>query len=132
MIRSLVPILFVITGLLFPLQFQSNLVGDISGHFRTGNSKEIAKYFNASVELNIASETDTYSKAQAEQILRDFFNKNMPVNSSVIHLINTNPNYQIGILSVLTKTVKYRVTVTFKKTSGDFLITELRIEGDKT
>jgi hypothetical protein len=35
-------------------------------------------------------------------------------------------------LSVLTKTVKYRVTVTFKKTSGDFLITELRIEGDKT
>lgn len=132
MIRSLVPILFVITGLLFPLQFQSNLVGDVSGHFRTGNSKEIARYFNASVELNIASETDTYSKAQAEQILRDFFNKNMPVNSSVIHLINTNPNYQIGILSVLTKTVKYRVTVTFKKTSGDFLITELRIEGDKT
>lgn len=132
MLRSLVPILFVITGLLFPLQFQSNLVGDVSGHFRNGNSKEIAKYFNASVELNIASETDTYSKAQAEQILRDFFNKNMPVNSSVIHLINTNPNYQIGILSVLTKTVKYRVTVTFKKTSGDFLITELRIEGDKT
>lgn len=107
-------------------------MGDVSGHFRNGNSKEIAKYFNASVELNIASETDTYSKAQAEQILRDFFNKNMPVNSSVIHLINTNPNYQIGILSVLTKTVKYRVTVTFKKTSGDFLITELRIEGDKT
>jgi hypothetical protein len=132
MIRSLVPILFVITGLLFPLQFQSNLVGDVSGHFRNGNSKEIAKYFNASVELNIASQTDTYSKAQAEQILRDFFNKNMPVNSSVIHLINTNPNYQIGILSVLTKTVKFRVTVTFKKTSGDFLITELRIEGDKT
>jgi hypothetical protein len=132
MIRSLVPILFVITGLLFPLQFQSNLVGDVSGYFRTGNSKDIAKYFNASVELNIAAETDTYSKAQAEQILRDFFNKNMPVNSSVIHLINTNPNYQIGILSVLTKTVKYRVTVTFKKTSGDFLITELRIENDKT
>ena len=132
MIRSLLPLLFVITGLFIPLQFQSNLVGEVSGQFRTGNSKEIAKHFNASIELNIADETDTYSKAQAEQILRDFFNKNMPVNSTVIHLINTNPNYQIGILSVLTKTVKYRVTVTFKKTSGDFLITELRIEGDKT
>lgn len=132
MIRSLLPILFVITGLFIPLQFQSNLVGEVSGHFRTGNSKEIAKYFNASIELNIADELDTYSKAQAEQILRDFFNKNMPVNSTVIHLINTNPNYQIGILSVLTKTIKYRVTVTFKKTSGEFLITELRIEGDKT
>lgn len=132
MIRSLVPILFVITGLLLPLQFQGNLVGDVSNHFRNGNSKEIARYFNASVELNIADETDTYSRAQAEQILRDFFTKNLPVNSTVIHLINTNPNYQIGILSVLTKTVKYRVTVTFKKTSGEFLITELRIEPDKT
>ncbi len=116
----------------FPLQFQSNLVGDVSGFFRNGNSKEIARYFNAAVELNIANETDTYSKAQAEQILRDFFNKNLPLNSTVIHLINTNPNYQIGILSVLTKTAKYRVTVTFKKTSGEFQITELRIEGDKT
>jgi hypothetical protein len=132
MIRSLLPLFFVITGLFIPLQFQSNLVGEVSGQFRTGNSKEIAKHFNASIELNIADETDTYSKAQAEQILRDFFNKNMPVNSTVIHLINTNPNYQIGILSVLTKTIKYRVTVTFKKTSGEFLITELRIEGDKT
>lgn len=132
MIRSLLPLLFVITGLFIPLQFQSNLVGEVSGQFRTGNSKEIARHFNASIELNIADETDTYSKAQAEQILRDFFNKNMPVNSTVIHLINTNPNYQIGILSVLTKTIKYRVTVTFKKTSGEFLITELRIEGDKT
>jgi hypothetical protein len=132
MIRSLLPILFVITGLFIPLQFQSNLVGEVSSQFRTGNSKEIAKYFNPSIELNIADGTDTYSKAQAEQILRDFFNKNMPVNSTVIHLINTNPNYQIGILSVLTKTAKYRVTVTFKKTSGEFLITELRIEGDKT
>ncbi len=132
MIRSLLPILFVITGMFLPVQFQSNLIGDVSGYFRSGNSKEIAKYFNASIELNIADETDTYSKAQAEQILRDFFNKNLPVSSTVIHLINTNPNYQIGILSVMTKTIKYRVTVTFKKSSGEFLITELRIEGDKS
>ncbi len=131
MIRSLLPILFMLTGFFSPVQLQSNLVSDVSGYFRTGNAKEIAKHFNSSVELSISDETDTYSKAQAEQIIRDFFTKNIPVNSSVIHLINTNPNYQIGILSVLTKTVKYRVTVTFKKTSGEFLITELRIEGDK-
>jgi hypothetical protein len=131
MIRSLIPLLFILTGFFTPAQFQSNLVSDISGYFKSGNAKEIAKYFNTSVELSIADETDTYSKAQAEQILRDYFSKNVPVNSTVIHLINTNPNYQIGILSLLTKTVKGRVTVTFKKTSGEFLITELRIESDK-
>lgn len=130
MVRSLIPILFILTGI-FAAQFQSNLVSDVCNYFKAGNAKEIAKYFNTSVELSIADETDTYSKAQAEQILRDYFSKNVPVNSTVIHLINTNPNYQIGILSLLTKTVKRRVTVTFKKTSGEFLITELRIEADK-
>jgi hypothetical protein len=131
MVRSLIPLLFILTGFFMPAQFQSNLVSDVSGYFKSGNAKEIAKYFNTSVELSISDETDTYSKAQAEQILRDYFGKNVPVNSTVIHLINTNPNYQIGILSLLTKTVKRRVTVTFKKTSGEFLITELRIEADK-
>ena len=131
MVRALIPILFILTGLFMPAQFQSNLVSDVSGYFKSGNAKEIAKHFNTSVELSIADETDTYSKAQAEQILRDYFSKNVPVSSTVIHLINTNPNYQIGILSLLTKTVKRRVTVTFKKTSGEFLITELRIESDK-
>lgn len=121
----------MLTGIFIPAQFQSNLVNDVSGNFKSGNAKEIAKYFNNSVELSISDETDTYSKAQAEQILRDYFTKNVPVNSTVIHLINTNPNYQIGILSLITKTVKCRVTVTFKKVSGDFLITELRIETDK-
>jgi hypothetical protein len=131
MIRSLIPILFLLTGLFIPIQIQSSLISDVSNNFKSGNSKEIAKYFNSSVELSLSDETDTYSKAQAEQIIRDFFTKNVPVNSTVIHLINTNPNYQIGILSLITKTVKFRVTVTFKKTSGEFLITELRIEGDK-
>jgi hypothetical protein len=131
MIRSLIPILILLTGLFIPIQIQSSLISDVSNNFKSGNSKEIAKYFNSSVELSLSDETDTYSKAQAEQIIRDFFTKNVPVNSTVIHLINTNPNYQIGILSLITKTVKFRVTVTFKKTSGEFLITELRIEGDK-
>jgi hypothetical protein len=131
MVRSLIPLLFILTGFFVPAQLQSNLVSDVSGYFKSGNAKEIAKYFNTSVELSISDETDTYSKAQAEQILRDYFGKNVPVNSTVIHLINTNPNYQIGILSLLTKSVKRRVTVTFKKTSGEFLITELRIEADK-
>jgi hypothetical protein len=131
MVRSLIPLLFILTGFFVPAQLQSNLVSDVSGYFKSGNAKEIAKFFNTSVELSISDETDTYSKAQAEQILRDYFGKNVPVNSTVIHLINTNPNYQIGILSLLTKSVKRRVTVTFKKTSGEFLITELRIEADK-
>ena len=131
MIRPLLSIFFLISSFFIPVQFQADLINEVSQNFKIGNANEIAKNFNTSVELGISDESDVYSKAQAQQILRDYFNKHVPLNSSVIHVINTNPNYQIGILSLSTKTGKFRVTVTFKKTSGSFFITELRIDPDK-
>ena len=73
MTKTLVPILFFITSLLPSVLFQGDLVNDILPYFKTGNAKDIAKNFAPSVELGILSDSDVYSKAQAEQILRDFF-----------------------------------------------------------
>jgi hypothetical protein len=111
---------------------QADIIEDLSVQFKQGNSKEIAKNFAASVELIIIDQEDVYSKAQAEQILKDFFVKNPPTKSAIIHRLSTNPNYRLGIFSVGAKTGKFRVTVTLKKnTANVFLITELRIEPDK-
>jgi hypothetical protein len=122
---------FLISSFLIPFQLQADLINDVCQHFKSGSANEIASSFNANIDLSISDEADVYSKPQAEQILRDFFIKHVPLSSSVIHVINTNPNYQIGILSLGTKSGKFRITVTFKKTSGAFLITELRIDPDK-
>ncbi|RZJ64077.1 MAG: DUF4783 domain-containing protein [Flavobacterium sp.] len=131
MTKTLVPILFFITSLLPSVLFQGDLVNDILPYFKTGNAKDIAKNFAPSVELGILSDSDVYSKAQAEQILRDFFSKHIPMNATVVHVIDTNPNYQVGIIAVATKTGKFRSTISYKKTSGVFYITEIRIEADK-
>jgi len=111
---------------------QADIIDDLSVQFKLGNSKEIAKNFSGSVELIIIDQEDVYSKAQAEQILKDFFVKNPPNKSAIIHRLSTNPNYRLGIFSLATKTGKFRVTITLKKnTANVFLITELRIEPDK-
>lgn len=128
MFRSLLSFIFLLSSFLSPVQFQTDLINEISLQFKSGNAGEIAKNFNANIDFSIGDESDVYSKPQAEQILRDFFTKHNPQSSSVIHVINTNPNYQIGILSLETKSGKFRITVTFKKISGSFLITELRID----
>ncbi|RAJ22905.1 uncharacterized protein DUF4783 [Pedobacter cryoconitis] len=120
-----------LTQLFHPGLIQGDIVDAISTLFKSANSKEISKNFSPSVELTINEEEDVYTKAQAEQILRDFFTKNTPVNSTVVHLINTNPNYRFGILSLSTKSGKFRVAITLKKTANTFFITELRIEPDK-
>lgn len=111
--------------------FQSDVIESLSAHFKAGNAKEIAANFASSVELIIIDEEDVYSKAQAEQILRNFFTKYPPVKSSVVHLINTNPNFRFGILSLQTKNAKFRVSITMKKSGSAFFITELRVESDK-
>ncbi|WP_111635937.1 DUF4783 domain-containing protein [Pedobacter cryoconitis] len=131
MIRPILSAVIFLTQLFHPGLIQGDIVDAISTLFKSANSKEISKNFSPSVELTINEEEDVYTKAQAEQILRDFFTKNTPVNSTVVHLINTNPNYRFGILSLSTKSGKFRVAITLKKTANTFFITELRIEPDK-
>jgi len=131
MIRSLFPVLIFLTQIVNPIAFQGDIVDSLSLLFKSANSKEISKNFSSSVELKVNEDEDVYSKAQAEQIIREFFNKTTPVNSTVVHLINTNPNYRFGVLSLSTKNGKFRVAITLKKTSNAFFITELRIEPEK-
>ena len=131
MIRFLIPLLLFVTPVLGGNWMQGDLIDNVAGFFRVGNAKEIARYFNPSVELSIGSKEDVYSKAQAEQILREFFTKNHPSNAAIIHQINTNPTMRFAILLLQTRTGSYRVSVSSKKSGNLFLITELRIEQEK-
>ncbi|WP_245735110.1 DUF4783 domain-containing protein [Pedobacter hartonius] len=131
MMKPLLPALILFTHIFYAMAFQGDIVDTLSGLFKSANSKEISKNFSSSVELSINEEEDVYPKAQAEQIIREFFTKNPPVSSAVIHLINTNPNYRFGILALNTKNGKFRVAITLKKTANTFFITELRVEPDK-
>lgn len=131
MIRPLLAAMIFLTHIFSSIAPDGDIVDTLSALFKAANSKEISKNFFTSVELTVNGEEDVYSKAQAEQILREFFTKNLPVGSSVIHLINTNPNYRFGVLSLLTKSGKFRVAITLKKTGSTFFINELRIDPDK-
>jgi hypothetical protein len=58
---------------------------DVFAYFREGSSKEIARYFDQTVLLNIEGRNGDYSKNQAEYILRDFFQKYPPVDFHLLH-----------------------------------------------
>ena len=46
---------------------------DIINAIKTSNSAQIAKEFDNTVEISLPSKSNTYSKGQAEVILKDFF-----------------------------------------------------------
>ncbi|WP_316793871.1 DUF4783 domain-containing protein [Pedobacter frigoris] len=131
MIKPLLSLLILFVQFPSLSVLQGDIIDTLSTHFKNGNSKEIAVNFSSSVDLIIIDEEDVYSKAQAEQILRSFFSKYVPVKSTVIHRLNNNPNYRYGALSLATKSGNFRVSITMKKTGTAFFITELRIEADK-
>lgn len=133
MMKPLLALLFLLWHIPSNNGLQADIIDDLSVQFRSGNAKEIAKHFASSVELIVIDQEDVYSKAQSEQILKDFFIKNSPLKSTIIHRISSNPNYRYGILSLNTKTGKFRVTITLKliKANNTFLINELRIEPDR-
>lgn len=95
---------------------------------KVGNATELAKHFNSSVELVILDKEDVYSKQQAEQILKSFFDKNKVKAFTLLHQGGKEgAQYAIGNLeTVAGKT--YRVYFLVKESGGKPLIHQMRIE----
>lgn len=108
---------------------RSEVPDGIVAAFKTGNAKDLAKYFNNTIELVIFDKEGIYNKPQAEQILKDFFAKNPLTKDSfrLIHEVGKEASkYVIGNLYT-TKGV-YRISFLIKTVNNIPLIDQLRIE----
>jgi len=95
---------------------------------KVGNATELAKHFNSSVELVILENEDVYSKQQAEQILKSFFEKNKVKSFTLLHQGGKEgAQYAIGNLETVAGKV-YRVYFLVKESGGKPLIHQMRIE----
>ena len=100
----------------------------VAAGLQSGNAPEVTKYFNAMVDLSLPGSDDTYSKVQAGQILRQFFEKN-PVKGFRISKQGSSADgstYCIGTLEAGKKT--YRVYYLIKLSGGLNLIHQLQIQ----
>jgi hypothetical protein len=94
---------------------------------KTGNVKILSEYFNQNVELVVTESDNVYSKAQAQQIVGNFFSNYTPVNFIIIHQGGKEgAKHAIGNLS--TKNGVFRVYFLLKTSKGKDYIHQLRIE----
>ena len=122
------PLLLFLVASLFSLSFTIDMVDDVAAAIRSGNPKNISKYFIENIDLKVIEQEDVYSKQQAEMILKDFFAKH-PVKSFTIAHKSTPKNgsqYIIGTLE--TDSGKFRVYFLNKTTGAETLIQQFRIE----
>ena len=102
-------------------------IDEIISALKTGNATEIAKSFDNTVEITLPDKSNSYSKSQAEVILRDFFNNN-PVKSFTILHKGENGGSQYCIGTLITKNGSYRTTVFMKQKDNKQTLQEIRFE----
>ncbi|HXB94227.1 MAG TPA: DUF4783 domain-containing protein [Puia sp.] len=106
----------------------SYTIDDITYAIRLGNVGELSRYLDSRVDISLPDKSDSYSKIQAEMIIRDFFSTNGVQNFTVKHR-GTNgggSEFLVGVLQ--TKNGDYRTTLFVKQKGDKQLLQEIRFQ----
>ena len=114
-----------------PVMLMSMVLQDLDGisqAIQTGNARELAKQLDSNVEITIMDKEATYSRAQAEMVLRRFFEDHPPVSFEMIHKGSSKEGSKYGIGQLATKNGGFRTYVFAKAIEDVYLIQEIRFE----
>lgn len=75
----------VLTLQVFASKGQSDVIYQVRETIKAGSSKELSKHLFQTVDVTIEGKVQSYSKAQAEFIFRDFFRQHPPSEFNIIH-----------------------------------------------
>ncbi|MBN8576437.1 MAG: DUF4783 domain-containing protein [Cyclobacteriaceae bacterium] len=115
----------VLLFLTLALKAQGDLFAPMRDAVKAGNAKELVKYVNQSVEINIEGEINTYSKAQAEFVLRDFFKKYPVSEFSISHTGSSKNGLQYAIGTYKSNSTQLTVLIRVKQSGNTNLIHEI-------
>jgi len=98
---------------------------EITDAIRLGNAGELSRYLDSRVDISLPEKSDSYSKIQAEMIIRDFFSNNGVQNFTVKHR-QPNGSGCVGLLQ--THNGDYRTTLFLKQKGDRQLLQEIRFQ----
>ena len=117
----------LIIAIITSLSSFAQIPDDVIVSLQSGNAASLAKFFNKNIELVVIEKDDVYSKAQAQQIVSDFFKKYQVKRFDVIH-DGGKKGSLYGIGNLLTNKGTFRVYFLLKENGGKSYIHQLRIE----
>lgn len=126
--KSLVSIvmltLFSFTGAF--IQAQSTSLQPVVAALQAGNAKALATAFDTNIEITLPEEEGFFSKAQSEQMVKEFFMKNKPSAFSLIHEGESGGSALFGIGTLTTSGGNYRTYIYMKEINGKGTIQKLK------
>src|SRR6478736_4242162 len=98
---------------------QNDIFNPIKEVIKTGNAKEVSQYLSQSVDISVDGNLNTYSKAQAEFVLRDFFKNHPPTDFNFVHSgASAKKELQYAIGRYQSNSESYTLMVRVKEVGG--------------
>ena len=119
-------LMFASVLLLSSFTLQSG-IDEVIGALRSGNSTELSKFFDDNVELTLPDKSDSYSKAQAQVIVKDFFG-NSGVKGFDLKHKGDSPGGHFCIGTLQTNAGNFRTNVFMKTKNGREVVKEIRFQ----
>ena len=104
---------------------RQNSIDEVIGALRSGNSAQLSSYFDENVELTLPDKSDSYSRAQAQLIVKDFFGNNGVRGFELKHK-GDSPGGQFCIGTLVTSAGNFRTNVFMKTKNGREVVKEIR------
>jgi hypothetical protein len=119
--------LMLVSVLLFSSFRLQGGIDEVIGALRSGNSTELSKFFDENVELTLPDKSDSYSKAQAQVIVKDFFGNNGVKGFDLKHK-GDSPGGHFCIGTLQTNAGNFRTNVFMKTKNGREVVKEIRFQ----
>ena len=126
--KSKFVLFFMLCLLVNPLLSLGQIPVQIISGLKAGDAKIVASYFNENIELVVIDRELVCSQAQGEQILKDFYTHNKPLDFKITHQGGEDSSYAIGKMQ--TGNGNFRIYLTLKSKAGKSQIVQLRIDKD--
>jgi hypothetical protein len=123
--------LVVLSILIFGLcSFQTKLdsFDNIATAMRAGQVSVLTQFFSGSVELTLLDNEGIYSKQQAEQMLRTFFNQHPPKLVTIQHKGSSGQGAKYAIIIYEASNGKFRSYIFMKDNGKGMQVNEFKLE----
>ena len=105
---------------------QSDVINQVKETIKAGSAKELSRYIHITVDVSLEGNFQTYSKAQAEFVLRDFFKQHPPNEVNIIHQGSSKGGQPFAILQYKSGNDTFRLFMKIKSSGNSQLLDDIR------
>ena len=104
---------------------QADVIDQVKETIKAGSAKELSNYLNQTIDVTIDNSVQTYSKAQAEFVFRDFFKQHPATEFNIIHQGSSKGGQPFAIGQYKSSADTYRVFMKIKTVNSKQLVHEI-------